>query len=93
MKNETTNEPPAFPACPSLPPAQSWHWPDHTAGKREMRRLRNEHNAAVNSHAELLGLAQMIEAWLCAPALDAETLRVIQKQTRATIAKAKGILP
>ena len=87
--SEQTNE---QPECLPVSPARSWHWPDHTAGKREMRRLRNEHNAAVNSHAELLGLAQMIEAWLCAPALDAETLRVIQKQTRETIAKAKGIL-
>jgi len=88
--NEKTNE---IPNCPPVSPARFWLWPDHTAGKREMRRLREEHNAAVNSHAELLDLAKMIEAWLCAPALDAETLRVIQKQTRATIAKAKGILP
>lgn len=31
-----------------------WHWPDHVAGKRETRRLREEHNAAMNSRAELL---------------------------------------
>jgi hypothetical protein len=69
-------------------PPKCWHWPDHVAGKRETRRLREEHNAAVNSHAELLGLAKMIDAWLVSPALDAETLRVIHKTTRDTIAKA-----
>jgi hypothetical protein len=25
-----------------------WLWPDHAIGKRESRRLREEHNAAVN---------------------------------------------
>lgn len=34
--------------------AQSWLWPDHIIGKRESRKLREEHNAVVNSHAELL---------------------------------------
>lgn len=27
-------------------PPKFWHWPDHVAGKRETRRLREEHNAA-----------------------------------------------
>ena len=31
----------------------TWHWPDHVIGKRESRRLREEHNALANSHAEL----------------------------------------
>jgi hypothetical protein len=31
-----------------------WHWPDHAIGKRESRRLREEHNAMANEHAELL---------------------------------------
>lgn len=26
----------------------SWLWPDHVIGKRESRRLRDEHNALVN---------------------------------------------
>lgn len=35
-----------------------WHWPDHVIGKRESRRLREEHNALANSHHELLSIAQ-----------------------------------
>lgn len=35
-------------------PAQSWLWPDRVIGKRESRTLRDEHNALVNSHADLL---------------------------------------
>ena len=33
---------------------RSWLWPDRTIGKSESRTLRVEHNAVVNSHAELL---------------------------------------
>ncbi len=29
-----------------------WHWPDHCIGKRESRRLREEHNAAMNRLAQ-----------------------------------------
>lgn len=40
----------------------AFHWPDHTIGKRESRRIRDEHNALFNSHAELLAaLKQMVE--------------------------------
>lgn len=35
-------------------PAQSWLWPDHNIGLRESRKLREEHNALVNSHAALV---------------------------------------
>lgn len=31
-----------------------WLWPDHIAGKRETRRLREEHNKLANEHHELL---------------------------------------
>jgi len=31
-----------------------WLWPDRTIGKKESSVLRDEHNALVNSHAELL---------------------------------------
>ena len=37
---------------------QSWLWPDRTIGKAESRQLREEHNALVNSHAELLEALQ-----------------------------------
>ena len=33
---------------------QSWLWPDRTIGKRESRRLREEHNALVNEHTAML---------------------------------------
>lgn len=41
---------------------KSWLWPDHTIGKRESRQLREEHNALVNSHAELLAALQAVTA-------------------------------
>lgn len=30
-----------------------WLWPDHVAGKRETRRLREEHNKLAREHHEL----------------------------------------
>lgn len=40
----------------------AWLWPDHAIGKSESRRLREEHNALLNSHAELLeALRDMLE--------------------------------
>lgn len=32
---------------------KSWLWPDHVIGKRESRRLREEHNALLNEFARL----------------------------------------
>ena len=32
---------------------ESWLWPDHVIGKRESRRLRDEHNELVNVKVEL----------------------------------------
>jgi hypothetical protein len=32
----------------------SWLWPDRPIGKAESKQLREEHNALLNSHAELL---------------------------------------
>ena len=41
---------------------RSWLWPDRTIGKSEPRTLRVEHNAVVNSHAELLSaLKELVE--------------------------------
>lgn len=36
-----------------------WHWPDHRIGKRESRRLREEHNAAVSAMTSLLRYARL----------------------------------
>lgn len=38
----------------------SWLWPDRVIGKRESRRLREEHNRVVNNHAELLQACQLL---------------------------------
>lgn len=38
----------------------TWHWPDHVIGKRESRRLREEHNELANSHYELLLIAEQV---------------------------------
>ncbi len=35
-------------------PVKPWLWPDRTIGKRESRELREEHNRAVNDHADAL---------------------------------------
>ena len=40
----------------------SWLWPNHTIGVKESRQLREEHNALVNSHAELLDALAYAEA-------------------------------
>jgi len=32
----------------------TWLWPDHEISKSESRRLREEHNALANSHADLM---------------------------------------
>ena len=40
--------------------ARPWLWPDHSIGKRESRRLREEHNAAVNELGTALDLLSSI---------------------------------
>lgn len=42
----------------TTPKHTAFHWPDHNIGKRESRRIREEHNALYNSHAELLAALQ-----------------------------------
>lgn len=42
----------------------TWLWPDHRIGMRESRRLREEHNALVDSHAELLvACKELLAEW------------------------------
>lgn len=38
---------------------QSWLWPDHNIGLRESRKLREKHNALVNSHAALVSCVKL----------------------------------
>lgn len=43
---------------------KSFLWPDHNIGKRESRRIREEHNAAINALAEALAACRMVvERW------------------------------
>lgn len=48
----------------NTPKHQSWLWPDRAIGKRESRELREEHNALINSHAQLLDVLRMMPAVL-----------------------------
>ena len=41
--------------------AKSWLWPDRAIGKREAHRLRDEHNAVVTSHDDLLAALERLE--------------------------------
>lgn len=41
---------------------KSWLWPDHNIGKRESRRLRDEHNATVNVAVDLLAALRRVVA-------------------------------
>ena len=69
--------------------AEPWLWPDHIIYKRESRRLREEHNATVNSHADLLeALEELIievDTWE-----DPEHETPTYQNARAAIAKARG---
>jgi hypothetical protein len=46
------------------PKHTTWLWPDHVISKRESGELREQHNATVNSHAELLALLERSMGWL-----------------------------
>ena len=48
-------------------PFTSWLWPDHRIGIRESRRLREEHNALVNSHAEAIEACRAVLASIDTP--------------------------
>jgi hypothetical protein len=39
---------------------QAWLWPNRVIGKRESGELREEHNALLNSHTELLAVCRAI---------------------------------
>ena len=42
----------------------AFHWPDHNIGKRESRRIREEHNAFFNDYHELREIASELLAEL-----------------------------
>ena len=71
----------------------TWHWPDHVIGKRESRRLREEHNALANSHAELFAaLHEIAERPADVPGYNSASailLRIVAIQSVAREALAK----
>lgn len=47
---------------PSNSVAKAWLWPDRHIGKRESRKLREEHNALYNEHARLIAALEEIDS-------------------------------
>ena len=70
----------------------TWHWPDHVIGKRESRRLREEHNELADSHAELVASLErslkLYDAKLFSPVSDFDSY---WHGVRAALAKAKDV--
>ena len=65
-------------------------WPDHVISARDSRRIREEHNALLNSHANLLAaLEEMMSVFSDHEQYDEDSAAVIKK-ARAVIAKAGG---
>jgi hypothetical protein len=69
----------------AMTPGKSWLWPDRTIGKRESRTLREEHNALVNSEAELLRALERCADWFAGGGDEPDV-----DELRAAIAKATG---
>ena len=71
-------------------------WPDHVIGKRESRRIRDEHNALYNSHAELAAAmgdlfeqcAMMHKHW--GEGSNAKEAGAAQERARAALAGAQS---
>jgi hypothetical protein len=55
--------------------ASAWLWPDHVISKRESRRLRDEHNEAVNECAGLLAAGECMAAVIRMGSIDNASLR------------------
>lgn len=68
-----------------------WHWPDHVIGKRESRRLRDEHNDIANHNAELTDILRDVLRYLVTPAgLPDKGNRTTEQQL--TLDKALGVI-
>ena len=67
-----------------------WHWPDHNIGKRESRRLREEHNAAMNLNAELVNGLEMAEKVFNVESIDPLCAFMAIEKLRSLIQKAKA---
>ena len=74
----------------------AWLWPDHVAGKRETRRLREEHNRLYNSHAELVAALEAFFEATADPKVNGAlpaVLHTFEAQARAALAKAQELAP
>ncbi len=77
--------------------SEFWHWPDHVIGKRESRRLREEHNARMNERRELLHVLEKALPQIkryrmtdpngetCENPVLEEALEAIETATKATL--------
>lgn len=71
--------------------AKPWLWPDRAIGKRESRRLREEHNAAVNDVAALLEACRDAVATLAnGKNPPSRRMEWASEELRAAIAQATG---
>jgi len=71
--------------------AAPWLWPDHAIGKRESRRLREEHNATVNECAELLAACNsVLDSVPFASYRGDGELEECEARLKAAILKAEG---
>ena len=51
-------------AVKRVPEVGAWHWPDRRIGKRESRRLREDHNETYNRYHETReALIEMLALW------------------------------
>ena len=71
---------------------KSFLWPDHNIGKRESRRIREEHNAAINDMSELLEALRETLSWMEDCLMDRQQRglpsREAYETVRSAIAKA-----
>jgi hypothetical protein len=65
-----------------------WLWPDHVIGKRESRRLREEHNALANSHAVILAALRDMTRWVEGLATEEQLDRLDGRARYAAASKA-----
>ena len=71
----------------------TWHWPDHVIGKRESRRLREEHNTLANSHEALAAsLSAMLSVFNVQPGeIEPLAAFICIEKSKAALAKAKEV--
>lgn len=71
----------------------TWHWPDHVIGKRESRRLREEHNELANSHANLASsLSAMLSVFNVKPdEIEPLAAFICIEKSKAALAEAKEV--